>query len=56
MAIRRRDGCKALCKPCERLDTIIHRGPLVVSQLDLLPITMEVDFSLLKQRRRRFLG
>ena len=56
VSIRRRNGCKAPCELRERLYAIIHRAPLIVSQLDFLPHAMEVDFSFLQQRRRRFLG
>ena len=56
MAIRRWNGYKALCELRERFYAIIHRAPLVVSQLDFLLHTMEVELSLLDQRRRRFFG
>jgi len=48
MAIGRPNGCKAPCEFRERVYAIIHRVPFVVSQLDLLPHTMEVDFPFLQ--------
>jgi len=55
MAIRIRNGCQALHEFRQRLYAIIHRASLIVGQANLLLHTVEVEFSLLQQRRRRLL-